>query len=77
MMSIFGGLGPYVLCRKMRGTRPMRKVMDEKVFICFKKQHFSFKKAFFLTLCLYLACQQLCSPSRKMYEKEKLMNFYN
>ena len=75
LMSISGGLGPSIFCRKMEKARPMREEMDGKVV------YFPPESAFWLSCCnlsstfpylyLDLACKQSCFPPRKWYKWEK------
>ena len=69
-MSISGGFGPSIFCRKMENARPMREEMDGRVVLfparvgtpTFDAIPFD---STFLYVYLDLACKQLCFPPGK------------
>ena len=82
LLSISDGSGPYVFYRKMEMTRPVRKQMEGKVFICRESRRFLFvdnvNKLLFFFLCLdfvnnYVYRQGKCTNRRNESTKTQLL----
>ena len=72
LISISDWSDPYACRWKMEKTRSVKDEMEGKVFVSRQSRYIFFVvimiKVLFPTLYLYLACKQLCFPSRKSYK---------